>query len=78
MKHVRKNRTFEDLPPLVRGGIVVGALADVTLRGIALVDLAKRPEHEIHGPKTLWAPALGVVSSAGLLPAVYLLWGRTK
>lgn len=72
-----KQNTFRKLPPAARAAIIVGAVADVVLRGWALVDLVKRPEHEVNGPKKAWAPALGLVSSAGVLPLVYLKWGRT-
>ncbi len=55
--------------------IAVGTL-DTGLRAWALADLARRPAWEIRGNKKLWAGALTIVSSAGVLPAVYLRWGR--
>lgn len=75
MKQAKK---FKDLPPLVRGGLIVGGVADVALRIYALIDLVQRPDGQIHGSKKLWAPALGVVSSFGMLPACYLTWGRRR
>ena len=51
-------------------------MADAALRVYALVDVARRPEAEIHGSKAMWVPALAVVSSMGLLPCAYLKYGR--
>lgn len=56
--------------------LVAGAALDVALRAWALADLANRPSEQVKGPKAGWAVALAVVNSVGLLPAVYLLWGR--
>ncbi len=51
-------------------------MADAALRVYALVDVARRPEDEINGSKTVWVPALAMVSSLGLLPCAYLRCGR--
>lgn len=74
MKHAMKK--WEKLPPAVRAALALGAMADAALRVYALVDVARRPEDEIHGSKVVWVPALAVVSSLGLLPCAYLKYGR--
>lgn len=51
----------------------MGVALEVALTTIALVDLARRPSGEVHGPKILWA--LGcVVQPIG--PMIYLTVGR--
>ncbi|GAA4907930.1 hypothetical protein GCM10025789_29310 [Tessaracoccus lubricantis] len=69
-------KKFEDLPGWVRALTVVGGAADVVLRAAALIDLAKRDDDELNGPKVVWMPALGAVNSMGLLPLAYFRWGR--
>ncbi len=68
--------SLDDLDPRARR--VVGALAavDLVLRAVALRDLARRSDSEVRGSRRGWAVALSVVSSAGVLPAVYLRRAR--
>lgn len=68
---------WSDLSPTLRAVIIGGASLDIGLRAVALVDLARRPADEVRGSKAAWGTALGLVSSAGVLPLVYLLRGRT-
>lgn len=75
VKHATK-KNWEGLPPWLRTALALGGVADAALRVYALVDVARRPEDEINGSKTVWVPALAVVSSMGLLPCAYLCWGR--
>lgn len=67
---------IEDLPGWVK--VLLGALGavDVLLRVLAVIDVAKRPDDEVNGPKKVWLPALAAVSSMGLLPTAYFLLGR--
>jgi hypothetical protein len=51
---------------------------DLGLRTWALVDLRRRPAENVNGPKAAWAAGLSVVSSAGLLPLAYLIFGRRR
>ena len=74
MKHATKK--WEKLPPAVRTALALGGMADAALRVYALVDVARRPEAEVKGSKAVWVPALALVSSMGLLPCVYLKYGR--
>lgn len=74
MKHATKK--WENLHPVVRTVLALGGLADMGLRVYALIDVARRPDKEINGPKEAWIPALAVINSLGLLPCAYLRWGR--
>jgi hypothetical protein len=67
---------WQQMTSAQRGGFIGVASLDVALRVWSLVDLAKRPAEDVHGPKWLWGVGLAVVNSAGMLPATYLLWGR--
>ncbi len=67
---------WERMSAAERGGFVALATVDLALRAWALVDLARRPEEQVHGRKWWWGAGLSVVNSAGVLPASYLLWGR--
>ncbi len=71
-------KQWSELDPRVRRLIVVGASIDGALRVAALVDLARRPPAEIRGSRRGWAVALALVSSAGVLPAVYFRRGRLR
>ena len=51
---------------------------DAALRAWALLDLRNRPAEQVNGPKAVWGLAISVVSSAGLVPAAYLLLGRKR
>ncbi|UOT01577.1 DUF5652 family protein [Rhodococcus opacus] len=46
------------------------------LKITTLIDLAQRPRSAIRGSKFLWALALALVNSGGILPLIYLLRGR--
>ena len=69
-------RNWNDLPPGTRAVIVTLGAADLALRAWSIADLAKRPQEQVNGPKPLWMTALAVVNSMGVLPGVYLTWGR--
>ncbi len=69
---------WDDLSPVRRTLVLTVGVVDAGLRAWALVDLKNRQVDEVNGPKAVWALALTVVSSAGLLPAAYLLFGRRR
>jgi len=48
------------------------------LKIAALIDIKRRPASQIRGPKWLWAAVVTVVSSAGLLPISYFVFGRKR
>lgn len=74
----KKKLSWGELSPRAKTTIVAAAAVDAGLRAWALADLAGRDDAEVRGPKKLWGLGLGVVNSAGLLPAAYLLFGRAS
>ncbi|MCK0174926.1 hypothetical protein [Mycolicibacterium sp. F2034L] len=70
-------KSWKQLPPAVKAAVIVLAVLDAGLRAVALRDLSRRDGAEVNGPRWLWKAALGVVTSSGVLPVAYLLWGRT-
>lgn len=69
---------WDQLSPARRKLVVAVGVVDAGMRAWALLDLKNRPADEVNGPKAVWALALSVVSSAGMLPAAYLVLGRRK
>ena len=69
---------WDALSPARRRLVVAVGVVDAGMRAWALIDLKNRPADEVNGPKAAWGLALTVVSSAGLLPAAYLLLGRRR
>ena len=70
------NRAWNDLDPRVRQAVLLAGAVETGLKIATLVDLAQRPAAAVRGSKPAWAAALTLVSSAGILPIVYLLRGR--
>jgi hypothetical protein len=58
--------------------IVVAGAIDGGLRVAALIDLARRPSHEVRGSKARWAAAVSLINSLGLVPTAYFVWARRK
>ncbi len=71
-------RQWSDLNPRTRRLLTVAAVAEGILKLAVLIDLKRRPASQIRGPKWLWAAAVAVVSSAGILPISYLVFGRRQ
>ncbi|WP_166902181.1 hypothetical protein [Mycobacterium sp. DL440] len=69
-------KRWKDLSPTAKTAVIAMATVDAGLRAWALRDLAGRQPDQIYGPKWLWGSALGLVSTSGVLPAVYLIAGR--
>ncbi len=69
---------WDQLSPTRRKLVVTVGVVDAGMRAWALLDLRNRPADEVNGPKAVWALALTVVSSAGMLPAAYLVLGRRR
>ena len=67
---------WNEMPRPTRAVVVTMGVIDAGLRVWALADLRTRPADQLNGPKVLWGLALGLVSSAGILPAVYAFVGR--
>ena len=71
-------RGWNDLSEGRRRFLIVAAAAEGILKLAALVDIRRRPASQIRGPKWLWASAVTVVSSAGVLPLSYFIFGRRQ
>jgi hypothetical protein len=71
-------RQWSDLSPRTRRLLSVTAVIEGILKLAALIDIKRRPASQIRGPKWLWAMAVTVVSSAGVLPISYFVFGRRQ
>ena len=71
-------KQWSDLSPRTRRLLSVVAVVEGILKLAALIDLKKRPASQIRGPRWLWATAVAVVSSAGVLPISYFVVGRRQ
>lgn len=71
-------KKWKDLPPGRKVAVVTLTAVDAGLRVWALRDLAGRQQDEIKGPKRAWMIGLSIGSTAGIAPAIYLLWGRRR
>ena len=71
-------RRWSDLSEGTRRLIIVTAVADSILKGVALIDIKRRPANQIRGPKWLWVPVVAVVNSAGTVPVSYFVFGRRR
>ena len=58
--------------------LITAAVADGALRVAALIDIQRRPASQIRGRKGMWAAAVGLVSSAGVVPISYFVCGRRR
>jgi hypothetical protein len=66
---------WQELTSDQRKAFVLIGLAQVTLIGLALRDLRKRPAEQIRGSKKLWTPIV-FVNFIG--PTLYFLVGRRR
>jgi hypothetical protein len=71
-------RQWSDLSKRTRRLLIITAAAEGILKAAALVDIKRRPASQIRGPKWMWAAALAVVGSAGVLPISYFVFGRQQ
>jgi hypothetical protein len=69
-------KKWSDLSPRTRKLLVIGGLVEGALKIAALIDLKRRPASQVRGRKWLWAAVVATVSSAGILPVSYFLFGR--
>jgi hypothetical protein len=56
-----------------RAGVVSLAAVEVVCTTAAALDLLRRPQHLVRGPKALWWPAIFVQPVGSI---AYLTWGR--
>lgn len=71
----KPKRTWSELSPQAKAGLVGLAVVHTALVGVAHADLSRRPAAQIHGPKMLWRMLTALNTSFTL---AYLFWGRHK
>jgi len=75
---VAARRRWSDLSERTRRLLIAAAVADGALRVAALIDIKRRPASQIRGRKPVWFTAMAVISSAGVLPISYFVFGRRR
>jgi hypothetical protein len=71
-------RRWSELSEGQRRLIAITGAVEGILKIAALIDLRRRTAGEVRGPKWMWVTSMSVVSSAGLLPISYFLFGRRR
>jgi hypothetical protein len=71
-------RQWSDLSPRTRRLLAITAVVEGILKLAALIDLKRRPANQVRGPKWVWATVVTVVSSAGVVPISYFVFGRRQ
>jgi hypothetical protein len=71
-------RQWSDLSERNRRLLTITAVAEGILKLAALIDIKRRPASQIRGPKWLWATVVTVISSAGVVPISYFVFGRRQ
>jgi hypothetical protein len=71
-------KQWSDLSERTRRLLTITAVAEGILKLAALIDLKRRPVSQVRGPKWLWATVLTIVSSAGVAPISYFVFGRRR
>ncbi len=69
-------RQWRDLSERTRRLLIAAAVADGALRVAALIDIKRRPPSQIQGRKWLWAAVVALISSVGVVPISYFVFGR--
>jgi hypothetical protein len=68
-------KRLRDLPAWQQRLIAAAAMVQVSMLAAALIDIWRRPQDQIRGPKRLWA-GVSFINFAG--PLSYFLFGRRK
>ncbi len=71
-------RRWSNLSKRTRMLLISAAVADGALRVAALIDIQRRPANQIRGRKWMWAAAVALVSSAGVVPVSYFVIGQRR
>jgi hypothetical protein len=71
-------RQWSDLSERTRRLVTITAVAEGILKLAALIDLKRRPASQVRGRKWVWATLVTVVSSAGVVPISYFVFGRRQ
>ncbi len=71
-------KQWSDLSERNRKLLIAAGIVEGCLKIAALIDLKRRPASQVRGPKWLWAAVVSVVSSAGVIPVSYFVFGRKR
>ncbi len=71
-------RQWSDLSERSRRLLIAAAVAETCLKVAALIDIKRRPASQIRGRKGMWAAAVALVSSAGVVPVSYFVFGQRR
>jgi hypothetical protein len=69
-------RQWSDLSKRSRRLIIVAAVAEAGLKTAAVIDIKRRPASQIRGSKWIWAAAVVIVNSFGVVPLSYFAFGK--
>jgi hypothetical protein len=71
-------RRWSDLSQRTRMLLITVAVADGALKVAALIDIQRRPASQIRGRKGMWAAAVILINSAGVVPVSYFVFGQRR
>ena len=71
-------RQWSALSERTRILLITVVVADGALRVAALIDIQRRPASQIRGRKGMWAVAVALVNSAGVVPVSYFVFGQRR
>jgi hypothetical protein len=71
-------KQWSDLCERTRRLLITAAVAEGILKVAALIDFKRWPASQIRGPRWIWVAAVAVVSSAGVVPVSYFVFGRRQ
>ena len=71
-------RVDDDFPEVTSALLITAAVGDGARRVAALNDSQRRPAGQIRGRKGMWAGAMALVSSAGVVPVSYFVLGQRR
>jgi hypothetical protein len=72
------SKRWSELSERNRRLLIGAAVAEGLLRLAALIDIKRRPASQVRGRRWVWAALVAVVSSFGVLPISYFLFGRRR
>jgi hypothetical protein len=70
-------KRWSDLSTRQRRLIIAAATVETALKVAMLVDLRRRDQSRVRGPKWLWA-STALINSAGIAPLSYFAVGRRR
>lgn len=71
-------RRWSEMSEGRRRAIMALGIFEGVLKTAALVDLRRRADEEVRGPRKVWGLAIVFVNAAGAVPAAYFLLGRRR